>query len=363
MNVRLLFSVLALTVLGAGCVAGASAGAGYPLRSQSASAQAAGPAQPELQMFSTKPSLGVRATTDIGFAVPATAAEPGKLTLYVPAGYGFDIAAVPGTPEGHVAMRTASDIGFGELKAANPANYLNTPQAQACAPGSNSGTAVWIMHFDEGFFSTQTLTVPIYIDPTSGDETTLGAYKLQACLPLAKRGSPGGWPVGSRLRALVMEFTHLTNPTSPAIYVWRGFVSNPDVNGNPDPSTMYELRADIPLPAKLSLTGTYDRKDHRARLSGQLTTPAMPVAGVPVSLFRQSNATFNGWAYQAETRTATTGSYRFIRAVRKTTTFGVAAGATVGDCTGESVAPTGCISESLAEIDSPNVRIVVRRHH
>ena len=361
MNVRLLFSVLALAVLGAGWVAGAGAGAGYPMAGQSASAQAAGPARPELQMFSTKPSLGVRAVTDIGIAIPATTAEVEKVTLYVPAGYGFDISAVPGTPEGHVALRTATDIGFGELKAANPANYVNTPQAQACAPGS--GTAVWIMHFDSGFFSTQTLTVPIYIDPTTGDETALGAYKLQACLPLAKRGSPGGWPLGSRVRTLAMEFTRLTNPTSMALYVWRAFASNPDVNGNPDPSTTYELRADMPLPAKVSLSGAYDRKHHRARLSGKLTTSAMPIAGVPVALFRRSSAAFGDWVYQTATRTTATGSYSFIRRVRKTTTFGVAAGATVGDCNGASVAPIGCTSETLAEIDSPNVRIVVRRHH
>src|SRR5262245_33742489 len=128
MNVRLLFSVLALAVLGAGWVAGAGAGASYPMRSQPASAQAAGPTRPELDMFSTKPRLGVRAITDIGLRIPATPAEAAKVTLYVPAGYGFDIAAAPGTSEGHVAMQTASDFGFGELKAANPANYVNTPQ-------------------------------------------------------------------------------------------------------------------------------------------------------------------------------------------------------------------------------------------
>jgi hypothetical protein len=358
MNLKLLLSVLALAVLGAGWVAGAGAGADYAWRSQSDSIRAAAPAQPELDMFSAKPQLGVRAATEIGIRIPATAAEAGEWTLYVPAGYGFDIAAPPGTPEGHVALQTASDIGLGDLKAANPASYVNSPQAQACAPGAH--TAVWIMKFDDSLSTSSFPTVPIYIDPTSGDETALGAYKLQACLPLAQLESPGGTPLGSKLRTLVVEFTHLTNPTSTSLYVWHSMLSNPDVNGNPDPSTTYELRADMPLPAKLTLTGKYDRKHHRAQLSGRLTTPAMPVAGIPIGLFRPSG--FFGWKFLTGTRTATNGSYRFSPSIRKSTTFGAAASA-IGDCNGASVALNGCVDETLAEIDSPSVRIVVRRHH
>ena len=357
MNLKLLLSVLALAVLGAGWVAGAGAGADYGLRSRSASIQAATPARPELDMFSAKPRLGVKAPTEIGFRIPATAAEVEKWTLYVPAGYGFGAADPPGTPEGHVALETASDIGLGDLKAADPAKYVNSPQAQACAPGSHA--AVWVMKFD-GLASTPIPTIPIYIDPTSGTDTALGAYELQACLPLAELESPGGPPLGSRLRTLALEFTHLTNPAASSLYVWRAFVSNPDTSGNPDPSTTYELRADMPLPAKLTLTTKYDRKHHRARLSGRLTTPAMPVAGIPVGLFRPSG--LFGWKFVAGTRTATDGSYTFSRTVKKSTTFGAAA-SSIGDCNGASVALNGCVDETLAEIDSPSVRIVVRRHH
>jgi hypothetical protein len=357
MNVKLLFLVLALGVLGAGWIAGAGTGAGYAFRSPSVSVHAAAAARPELDLFSTSPQLGAKATTDVGIQIPATAAEAEKVTLFIPAGYGFDIAAPPGTSEGQVAMQTASDFGFGELKAADPAAYVNTAAAQACAPGSHA--AVWTMHFDAGLFASKPATVPIYIDPTSGAETALGAYKLQACLPLAEVVSSGGSPLGSKVRSLAVEFTSLTNPTSTSLYVWRAFVSNPDTNGNPDPSTTYELRSDMPLPAKLSLTGRLDRKHHRALLSGRLTTPALPVAGVPVALFRVTGL---GWWYEAGTRTATNGSYRFIRSIRKTTTFGVAASG-IEDCNASSTAPRGCASETLAEIDSPSLRIVVRRGH
>jgi hypothetical protein len=355
MNVKLLLAAFAAAVLGAGCFAGAAASANYALPAGVTSTQAAGPAQPELDTWSAKPRLGVRATMEVALSVPAGTAEVGKVTWYVPAAYSLNLAAGPGTLEGHVFMVTASDFADGDLTAVNPAEYVNTPQAQACAPGQHA--AVWIMDFQDGLFSSQTVTVPIYIDPTSGEETALGAYKLQACLPLARLASPGGWPLGSKLRGVAVEFTRLTNPTTMGVYVWRGFVSNPEANGNPDPSTTYELRSDMALPAKLTLRGSLARH-HRAVLTGRLTTPAASVAGMTVGLFRRSSYGF--WMLVSTTQTSANGSYRFVRPLRKTATFGVAARA-IGDCSGDSTAPNGCVNETRAEVDSPSVRIVVHR--
>jgi hypothetical protein len=347
MNLRLLCLIFALVVIGAGSIAGGGAGA---------SVQAAGLTQPVLETWSANPSLGARARTQVVVGLPSTAAEVGKLTLYVPAGYAFDPSDPPGTHEGHVFMATTSDFADGDLTAVNPVAYVNTPQAQACAPGGHAG--VWIMDFSAGLFSSQAVTVPLYIDPTSPDEASLGSYKLQACLPLAKIASPGGWPLGSRVRGLSMELTRLTNPTSMGLYVWRAFVDNPDANGNPDPATAYELRADTPLPAKLTMTRRYVRRHHRALLAGQLMMPASPVAGIPIGLYRRDSDGF--WHRVASTRTLANGSYRF-RPVTKSGTYGAEAW-TTGDCNGDSTAPNGCLSESLAAVDSPNVRVVVPRH-
>lgn len=358
MNVKLLLAVFALAAVGSGWFAGAGATADSAARSTAATfqASAAGQPQPELDLWSSSPRLGVTAKTDVEVHVPAASAEVGKVTLYVPAGYGFAPVAAPGTGEGHVFVQTASDIALGDLKAVNPAQYVNTPQAQACAPGPHA--AVWTMGLSFGFSSTKTL-VPIYIDPTSGGETALGAHKLQACLPLASVASPGGWPLGSKLRDLDLEFTRLTNPTSTALYVWRAFVSNPDAAGNPDSATTYELRSDMPLPAKLSLSGKFDRTHRRAVLSGRLISQALPVGGVPVGLYRLGK---DDWTFVGLSRTSANGSYRFVRRITKTGTYSTEAWG-IGDCTGDSTAPTGCLNETLAAIDSSNVRIVVRRHH
>src|SRR5262245_2021673 len=188
MNLKLLVAVSALALVATGWFAGAGATATNAARSGATAVRAtAAPAEPELDLWSSGPRLGVRAKTDLLVHVPAAAPEAGKVTLYVPAGYGLNPADPVGTKEGTVFVETASDFAFGDLKAVDPASYVNTPQAQACAAGSHAG--VWTMNLEFELSSTK-ITIPIYFDPTSGDEAALGAYKLLACLPLASVASP-----------------------------------------------------------------------------------------------------------------------------------------------------------------------------
>jgi hypothetical protein len=353
MNVKLFLAASALAVVAGGWFAGAGATAGY---GQSRSMQvraAAATARPELDLFSAKPRLGVKAATYLTLEVPAGAAEAGKVTLYVPAGYALNPADPPGTREGDDFIDTGSDFGLGDLRAADPA-YLDPGQAQACAPGSHVG--VWTMQVD--FFDTS-LTVPVYIDSTSGEEAAFGAYKLQICLPLSHVASrAGGWPLGSRVRELGLSFTRLTNPASAGAYVWRAFVSNPDATGNPDAFTTYELRSDMPLPAKLTLAGRFDRKHHLALFSGRLTTPSLPAGGLRVSLYRRVGVF---WKNVGSIRTSANGSYKFVHRQSKTTMYGTEVWA-IGACNGTSTAPQGCATETHGAIDSPNVRVVVKHH-
>ena len=357
MNLKLLLASFSVAVLGAGWFAGAGAtAADLTSRSGATSSRAAAaPHQPELDLWSGNPRLGVKAATRVAISVPAAAAEVGKVTLYIPAGYNLGLTDAPGTKEGQVFMGTAADFGFGDVKAADPAAYVNSPQAQACAPGPH--TAVWTMHLE--FMLADTALVPIYIDPTSGDETALGAYKLQMCLPLSHLASPGGSHLGSKMRALGFEFTRFVNPTAAAVYVWRAFASNPDASGNPDLSTTYELRSDIPLPAKLTLSGKFDHRHHRALLNGRLTTQVSTVSAIGVTLYRRGKDGF--WTSVTSTRTSANGSFRFVSPMTKTSVYSVEVWA-IGNCNGDSTAPNGCVNETRGSIDSPNVRLVVRHH-
>lgn len=171
----------------------------------------------------------------------------------------------------------------------------------------------------------------------------------------ASRADGFGLTGGTRIPA-----GSLRNPNSKAVYAWRAFVSNPDAHGNPDPSTTYELRSDLPLPAKLTLTARADPTHHRAALDGRLTTYTLPVARVPIALYRRPSC--GCWRYLTRTQTTTNGSYRFVLPIRKTSAYSAEAWE-IGACSGDSTAPKGCIDETRAVIDSPTFRIAVRRRH
>jgi hypothetical protein len=356
-NLKLLTAVSALAVVGAGWFAGPGATA-TPHTSSSRTSSATLRRRPALDTWSKDPRLGVRARTDISVHVSDMGPEVGKVTLYVPAGYGFDLAAPPGVKGGHVFLLTGSDIGVGDLTAVDPAAYDHTSEAQACAPGAHA--AVWVMPLDFLISSART-AVPVYIDPTTGAETALGAYKLETCLPLAIIPSPGGWPIGSRLRELTFEFTRLTNPTAAGIYTWRAFASYPDPSGDPDLSTTYELRSDMSLPAQLTLAARFNRDHGRAILRGRLTTQTLPTEGIRIALYR---VTRQGTRWRvATTRTSPNGTYHFARTVARTSTY-ITEASGIGSCGGRSAAPRGCIDETRGAVDSPATRIVVpsRQH-
>jgi hypothetical protein len=357
LNLKLLPAVSALAMVGAGWFAGPGATA-TPHTMFSRTPSATLRRRPALDTWSKDPRLGIGARTDISVHASDLGPEVGKVTLYVPAGYGLDPTAPPGTNEGRVFFDTGLDAGVGDLTAVDPAAYDNTPEAQACAPGPHAG--VWAMPLDFVISSARTV-VPVYVDPTSGAETALGAYKLQTCLPLALIPSPGGWPIGSRLRDLILEFTRFTNPDAAADYVWRAFVTNPDESGNPDSSTTQELRSDMPLPAKLTLTGRFDRRPSRAVLNGRLIEQTLPTGGLRVALYRVGS--HGALWHVATTRTSTDGSYHFVRLIAKTSTYLTRVSGT-GGCTGDSTAPRGCVDETRGAIDSSATRIVVpsRQH-
>lgn len=314
--------------------------------------------EPKLVTWSQSPGLGVDAETEVRLRAPATGGEVGKVTIYVPAGYRLDLTAPPGTIEGRVLLLTGFDAAVGELEVVDPAAYADVPQSQGCAPGPHA--AVWAMPLDF-LISSMRAVVPIYLDRTTGAEEAFGAYKLQICLPLALIPSPGGWPMGSRLSELTLDFARIANPAVVGIYVWRAFVSNPDESGNPDSSTTYELRSDVPLSANLTLTGRFDRKADRALLNGRYTTETLPTGGIPIALYRVTHTGTR--VHVATTRTSTDGSYHFARQLAKTSTYRTEV-SWVGGCAGDSAAPRGCVDESRGAIDSSDARILVpsRQH-
>jgi hypothetical protein len=148
----------------------------------------------------------------------ADAPAPAQVTLYLSAGYAIDLSRAPGSKIGSVfalvADRDASLVGSttGIVTVADPSSAA--PGA-ACAPGPHA--AVWDAAFTGG------PTVRLYVDPTAGAETALGAYKLVACFASTyTTGTPR--PLVFSV-ALADGTTPVITPPATGNYLWRMFVT------------------------------------------------------------------------------------------------------------------------------------------
>jgi hypothetical protein len=297
--------------------------------------------QPALDLSPGSTSLGRASDTELDVYLPSSI-EMAKVTLFVPGGYGVDLAKAPGTQLGVVVAWGPDGLGrLARIDAADPAAYTTS----SCAPGLHQ--AVWLMTFGA---TTQLPPIPLLVDQTSGSDVALGAYKAQACLPASASGT-------LRIRELDLGFIKsFTNPSSAGAYTWRAFVT-PFAAGVPNDAGTFELRATVPLPMRLTLHGSYDRKHKRAILAGRLTASHYAVRGVFLSVHAEKNGHFRGVGY---TTTTGTGAYRVFRRITHTTRFAVAT-ATWDDCAPGTVAPGGCVSDTLADVSSGPVKVVVRR--
>src|SRR5262249_7457296 len=124
----------------------------------------------------------------------------------------------------------------GTVAEADASGAATDPAAQACAPGPHA--AEWTMSLSA---NGQSLTVPIYVDPTSGADTTNGAYELQTCLPSSDvPQDQGGAPLGAKVTFVGLDITSvLTNPAAAAIPVWRAFFTSYVAGtATPDPTSV-----------------------------------------------------------------------------------------------------------------------------
>ena len=175
-----------------------------------------------------------------------------QVQIFAPAGYTIATAA-PDTTLGKASGTVfARDTGLtlpldGTVVAADPAQYVVPPNNQ-CSPGTHF--AVWLLKLS---VAGQTITVPIYVDPTTGTQTGLGAYKMVACFsaPDTPKEAPNHAPFGAQL--LDANFTvdsAITLPASTGTYVWRTlFTPYTPGTGVPNAAGTREARSFVGLPA------------------------------------------------------------------------------------------------------------------
>ena len=159
-------------------------------------------------------------STTIHVTVPQSTDPIAATNIYVPSGYGVNVGQPAGTSIGTVdATAFSRDNSLtlplsGTVVTDNPANF--TAQSTLCAHTPTS-QAVWILNLS---VAGNTLQVPLYVNPTTGPEQALGAYKLSICLPPpdVPVGTPGRAPQGAQLLdALITVNGVFTTPTAGAL--------------------------------------------------------------------------------------------------------------------------------------------------
>jgi hypothetical protein len=219
---------------------------------------------------------------------------------------------------------------------AAPSNF--TAQSTACARTPTSA-AVWILNLS---IAGQTIALPVYVNPTAGPESALGAYKLTVCLaPWDIPESQGGAAQGAQVLDVLFTVNGIfTTPTGAGVSKWEELVTpyTPG-KGTPNPAGTFEARAFVPLPIVLSVKATYTKKSNTWHLSGKATEGGQGVAGLTVRLARGLKQA--GLAIKGSAKTDANGNWSASGKLspRKTTYFRVSASVGERDFTA-----TGCQS-------------------
>jgi hypothetical protein len=295
-------------------------------------------------------------STTIHITVPQTTDAIAQINIFAPTGYGVTLGQAANTVIGQVdATALAHDGGLtlplsGPVTTDDPAKHTT----DVCSPGTNA--AVWNMNLS---VAGQTLVLPIYVNPTSGPATALGAYKLTICLPPwdVPVGTPGRSFQGAQV--LDAKFTVnkiFTTPTAAALLKWETLFTpyNPG-KGTPNPAGTFEARAFVPLPIVLGLHATYVKKTNTWKLGGTATEGGAGVAGLAIKIARGASAKSLGT--KSSTKTGASGAWSTAGHLKpkKTTYFQVSAAVDERDYTATGCqspltpfAPAGCVSATLS---------------
>jgi hypothetical protein len=261
--------------------------------------------------------------TTIHASVAQTDDPTAQIQIFVPAGYSI-AATAAGTNLG-VASGTvfARDTGLtlplqGSVVAADPAQYTGPPN-NLCSPGTHF--AVWLLNLS---VAGQTITIPVYVDPTSGAQTILGAYKIVACFtpPDVPMTAPIRAPFGAQL--LDANFTvnsAITLPSASGRYAWRAlFTPYTPGTGVPNAAGTVEARSFLGLPGTISLGASYLAKTNTYRLSGTVRSGPTVVGDATVQIYRGRTTKVTR---TSSTKTNASGTYNTAGhlAPRKTTYF------------------------------------------
>jgi len=326
-------------------------------------------------VWHTPQTLANSQSTTIHVKVPQDTNPIAAVNIYGPAGYTVNAAQAPGTQIGNVdATAFSRDNNLtlplsGTVVTADPASSASTSGSAQCT-GVPKSEAVWIMNLS---VAGNTLAIPVYVNPTAGPETALGATKLSICLPPpdVPVGTPGRSFQGAQLLEAILTVKNVfTTPTSGGLAKWETLFTpyNPGV-GTINRAGTFEARAFVPLPIGFGVTAKYKSKKARTYvLSGKINEGGLPVSGLKLTVRRGTSP-----SKLAKVGTATTtasGSYSSAGKlkVKKTTYFQVTGAVGERDYTAAGCqspltpfAPAGCVSATLSPWSGKSVTVKLNK--
>jgi hypothetical protein len=215
------------------------------------------------------------------------------------------------------------------------------------------------------------VAIPFYVDPTSGPETSLGAYRLTACLkspyvPEEQGGAPFGLRVTELLLGLGKPHRTLIKAPATGTYTWRLLVT-PFVKGTAtiEPAATFEARARMVLPHTFTEHLHYVRKTQTVVITGTVRLLGKPerrlliqaIGGPPsarfLDLYGETRSSANG-SFTMRKRVAEKRRTRKVRVYL----FGLEPSPKRA-CVEPSTAPAGCVNESLSPPQSSSADLVI----
>ena len=295
--------------------------------------------------------------TTIHVQIPQSTDPMARIAIYVPAGWSASLGAAPGTTIGQVTASAFSrDQGLilplsGNVVTDSPANHTS----DACSPTQNA--AVWILNLT---VAGQAIQLPLYVNPTSGGEAALGAYKLVICLP--PPDVPVGTPGRSAFGAQVLDANFTVNNiftggSAAGISAWQTLFTpyNPG-QGTVNAAGTFEAQSLVGSPAISIKAVSVKHKTYK--VTGVVHEGGIPAGGVVINLFK--SGTRVGGA-----TTPASGAFTFTGKLgKKPVTFQIRATATERKTAcvqplPATVAPGGCAGATLSpwSTNSATVRL------
>jgi hypothetical protein len=309
-------------------------------------------------------------STTIHITMPQANDPIAAINIFVPTGYTLNLSQAAGTTIGTVEAAAFSHTTnltlplSGPVVVGNPSQF--TAQSTQCA-GTPTSQAVWILQLS---VAGQQINLPVYINPTAGPQTALGAYRITVCLPPYDiPEAQGGAAQGAQV--LDVKFTIngvYTTPSTAQSYVWDAlFTPYTPKTGKSNPAGTFQARAIEGLPVILSITVKYVKKTNTWQLAGKLTEGGKGVNGVTIRLARGLAA--NRLTVRSSTKTGATGAWKTAGHLKPNKTTYFRANTSVGEradatgCTGANTtfAPAGCVSATKSPWSVTSAVVRVKR--